>query len=221
MTDSLPAIRLLPVGPEEKRWRDLDPEWVPFETKLRIGFAVLGVIALAGMALGIYFSITGPLEISFTAIQVSIGGGLALVVPLFTGAIFFNMEKYQNSYLCELNFVKNLEKRERHYYRLTQSDIISIYDAYYRNGCGLGPLVRGGLLTIEEGERLRAIFKDITTYLVATGPGQYPKVKKEGLSVESLERSWDYMKNRLEIKKYQTVKQSLFNGCYGTFQRGK
>lgn len=156
-------IDLLPINSEAKRWRDLDASDIRKEKCLKIGLAAIGLLLLGGLCVGSYHYLQAIAHLSFLgptpAIYLS-GGGI-LAGSFFIASYVVDVEKFRNGwYQFEPNFEKEPEKALRHYKRLTSKPLDVIYNKYHCRHGGIRPLVRGGLLTVQEGNRLSSLLKE-------------------------------------------------------------
>lgn len=185
------SIVLLKVTSEAEGWRDISPCMQRSEKALRITLVVLGILVLAAMAVSIYFCALGVVDgyamagaLMFAACLI----GCMFAVPLFTGAILIDFEK------CKRGFSPKFKKPgvvEEHFKFLTTQPPNAIYEKYDHHHGGLGPLVRIGLLTKDEGERLRSIFNEIKSLKTTSN---------KDLVKDEIQAQWREI-GQLEIKK--------------------
>lgn len=154
------SVTFLKVTPEAEIWRDLSPSQKRWDQSVRITLIVLGLITLAAMAGGISFCVPGIVDgyamagaLMFAAFVI----GLMVSGAFFAGAYFLDFEKIRNG--CSPNFKKQ-RVIERHFKFLSQEELTAekMYNKYYKNNGGLGPLVRIGLLSKKEGELFQNLF---------------------------------------------------------------
>ncbi len=156
---------------EAKAWRDLTAAEQNQELAGRISL-VAGILVLAaGMAVAFYFCATRTFDfvyqdavgnlmhrIESTAIFSlfpAILGGVPLIIMLIT-LPFINRERGKHRW--EDNIHKDHLRDDRILF-LTESRFDEFMNFYYKKHGGLGPLVRGGFLTVEQGNTLRKLFR--------------------------------------------------------------
>jgi len=149
---------ILAVTPEAAKWRDLSPQEKVQEKWIRIAWIASALILAVGIAIAIYFccTITGAGGMSNAAWSLfpSIFGGMGLI-PLIVIPILYNKEIRKNGGREDLSSEVN---RDASMTRLSTGTLKNVHTHYYEAHGGLGPLVRKGILSVQEGDHLRTIF---------------------------------------------------------------
>lgn len=184
-------IVLLKVASEAEGWRDISPCMQRKETALRISLLVLTLLTLIATAISIYYCLPGVIDgyaMSGALMFASCLIGFLVAGSLFSGFICIDFEK------CKRGFSPKFKKPgviEKHFKFLTTKSLHAIYEKYDHHHGGLGPLVRIGLLTKDEGERLRSIFNEIKSLKTTSN---------KDLVKDEIQAQWREI-GQLEIKK--------------------
>ncbi len=176
MTSSLNVNREI----EPTKWRDISPEDLSMERKLKISVAALATIVLLGGIIGAYFCFTTHMATYNAAHEIiylsngpmaSIPLSFGTIVPtlLFSVVYFINFEK-NHSY----DKLKTEEEKKEQFNVIKQSS----FEKLLANG-GVGPLVRSGVLTVAEGVTLSELMQTYGSQLaVKKRYERMPNLKK-------------------------------------------
>ncbi len=157
MTSNINVIREI----EPTKWRDISPEDLSTERKLKISITALATIVLLGTIIGAYFCFTTHMATYNAAHEiVYLSHGPMAILPLLFGtsittglfslAYFINFDKNHH---CSSTTLKTEEEKEERFELINQLSFEKISEHLSYNG-GVGPLVRSGVLTVTEGVTL-------------------------------------------------------------------
>lgn len=216
------------------KYRDISESDKRLELAARVAMAVAVVLVLTGTIVGIrhlqnsfqvVITKTGLVRyVSLAPLGILPGiFGTAAIVGLILGIYFLNMEKIR--YGEERRSLKEEHQRAERLFELRKSNLDNLYLCYYKKNGGLGPLVRNGILTIEQKERVsqmlsafgthRAIVLDWTSpqkdkefvEMVKANPGNpaYHQYHASQKIVAELEKEWAEFRETIGAAKSQDV----------------
>lgn len=198
-------------------WRDLSEQEIFNERALRIGLAVGAIILAIGMAIAIYYCCTTTY--SFTndlgeliertnaelTVVPAVFGSVGLILMLVFAAAA-NFEVSNNGSAPE----DTPEKLAATKLQMRTASLENIYNYYYRKGGGLGPLVRSGILTVEQGNQLRTLLSGYHTSNMTTSEFE-KRSTKENLDKEGKDSVYGGAKARkAELEEgWNTLQQGI------------
>ncbi len=135
---------------EALKWRELDPREIKEENIERIGAIAIGIITLIGSVFAIIY-----LPSFYAGFAAFLGGAIGCI--LIGRGVVVDYEKAKNDYRSIIDLSTNLQ-RDEVATQLTTDSLQQSFNHFYQK---LGPLVRKGMLTVEQGTEMRNLFKDI------------------------------------------------------------
>jgi len=229
----LPTPKLMRPTKAASRWRDMSASELCNENVLRIERIVCFIFFSSISICALYFLVshlfyTHALDLSSTVLT-PFDTVTLIAFPTAVLASIIIMNTFITGYMCKLPFFEwefELKKhganepltkpcvRDDRVLLLTEKNLEEVYGWYYKKHGGLGPLVRKGYLTIEQGKRLSTLFKNFnethqvyTAYTSTTDlfiqdildrSENYPAFGALLVRKEKLEKKWRVLQEQIK-----------------------
>ncbi len=206
---------LYEVTSDAAKWRDMDDSKIRNEKIFKIGMIAGGILLLLGSAIAICLGatlLTGTGRI--LCIADSVGFGVGVGIGMVVTGILVNFERRQNG--KGSSFSKSEEQAEL-IHLLANGQFQELRTQCYRKGGGgLGPLVRKGLITVDQGDKLRVLMKKYVQYQQSVNDYEsQPNTKQKIDNNKDVPKGYDDARCKVdEVKSQWKILQKAFNNQY-------
>jgi hypothetical protein len=207
-------------------WRDLTVFEKRAETAAKAGLIIGAIVVAVGATIAVYFLATYSKNVwcnlhrtfhvihyaELSAIPAIYGGIIA--AAMFGGGIFLNLERLRNGF--ERNLTEPAANEEA-IFLLSRGELKDVYEKYYHKNGGLGPLVRNGYMSPEQGDKLSETFQKYSEQLAFCL--QYERQPRIAEAIQAGNAPEEYKHAREQIEEFgrdwTQIKEDIYKQYYG------